>query len=119
MIWLYNTLINTRDKQTCREKPRVPLLPVIINASQAPEMAMIPPFAILVFFWCVLLLLLFVFVFVFVFFAFSRAAPAAHGGSQVRGLTGAFAPSLRRSHSNRRSEPHLQSTPQLIARLDP
>ena len=39
------------------------------------------------------------------------AAPAACGGSQARGLIGAFAPSLYHNHSNARSEPHLQPTP--------
>ena len=33
-------------------------------------------------------------------FAFSRAAPAAYGGSQARGLIGAVATGLRQSHSN-------------------
>ena len=36
-----------------------------------------------------------------------RAAPAAHGGSQARGLIGATAAGLHHSHSNTRSEPHL------------
>ena len=55
----------------------------------------------------------------FFFFGFSRAAPAAYGGSQARGLIRAVAASLRHSHSNARSEPHLQPTPQLMAMLDP
>ena len=41
------------------------------------------------------------------FFCLSRAVPAAYGGSQARGLIGAVAASLRQSHSNTRSEPHL------------
>ena len=50
---------------------------------------------------------------------FFRAAPVAYGGSQTRGRIGAIAASLRHSHSNGRSEPHLQLTPQLMAMLDP
>ena len=38
--------------------------------------------------------------FFFDLFAFSRAAPAACGGSQSRGLIGAVADGLRQSHSN-------------------
>ena len=55
----------------------------------------------------------------FVFFAFSRAAPAAHGDSQARGLIGAVAAGLRHSHSNMGSEPCLRPTPQLTATPDP
>ena len=58
-------------------------------------------------------------VFFFFFFAFSRAAPAACGGSQARGLIGAVATGLRQSHSNMRSQPHLRPTPQLTATPDP
>ena len=53
------------------------------------------------------------------FFAFSRAAPAAYGGSQARGLIGAVATGLRQSHSNTGSEPRLRPTPQLTATPDP
>ena len=52
-------------------------------------------------------------------FAFSRAAPVAYGGSQARGLIRAVAAHLYHSHSNARSESHLQTTPQLMAMLDP
>ena len=45
--------------------------------------------------------------FFFCLFAFSRATPAAYGGSQVRGLIGAVAAGLHHSHSNARSETHL------------
>ena len=38
--------------------------------------------------------------FFFCLFAFSRATPAAYGGSQARGLIGAVAASLSQSHSN-------------------
>ena len=57
--------------------------------------------------------------FIYLFIVFSRAAPAAYGGSQARGLTGAVATGLHQSHSNAGSEPHLRSTPQLVATLDP
>ena len=53
----------------------------------------------------------FFFFFFFVFLLFLWAAPAAYGGSQARGLIGAVAASLRQSHSNAGSEPHLQPTP--------
>ena len=55
----------------------------------------------------------------FCLFAFSRAAPAAYGGSQARGVIGAVAASLRQSHSSMGSEPRLQPTPQLKATPDP
>ena len=48
-----------------------------------------------------------------------RASPAAHGGSQARGLLGAVAAGLHHSHSNPGSEPCLQPTPQLMAMPDP
>ena len=41
------------------------------------------------------------------------------GVSQARGPIGAVAASLRQSHSNAGSEPHLQPTPQLTATPDP
>ena len=53
------------------------------------------------------------------FFAFSRAAPAAYGGSQARGQVRAVATGLRQSHSSARCEPRLQPTPQLTATTDP
>ena len=43
----------------------------------------------------------------FFFFFFFRAALAAYGGSQARGLIGAIAAGLHHSHSNARSELHL------------
>ena len=55
----------------------------------------------------------------FFFLAFSRAAPMAYGHSQARSLIGAAAPGRRLSHSNARSMPHLQPTPQLTAMPDP
>ena len=55
----------------------------------------------------------------FCLFAFSRATPAAYGGSQATGRIGAVATSLRQSHSNAGSELHLQPTPQLMATLNP
>ena len=48
----------------------------------------------------------FMFIFIFVFCLF-RAAPAACGGSQARGLIGAVVASLHHSHSNARCELHL------------
>ena len=57
--------------------------------------------------------------FFFCRFAFSRAAPRACGGSQVRGPIGTVAASLHQSHSNVGSEPSLQPTPQLTATPDP
>ena len=57
--------------------------------------------------------------FFFFLFAFSRAAPATHGGSQARGLVRAVAASLHLSHSRAGSEPRLQPTPQLTAKPDP
>ena len=53
------------------------------------------------------------------FFAFFRAAPTAYRGSQVRGSIRATAAGLHYSHSSIRSEPRLQSTPQLTAMPDP
>ena len=55
----------------------------------------------------------------FCLFAFSRAAPTAHGGSQARDPIRAVASGLYQSHSNARSEPCLQPTPQLTAMPDP
>ena len=60
--------------------------------------------------------------FLFSFLLF-RATPAACGGSQARGpIMGpirATAAGLHPSHSNARSELHLQPTPQLMATPDP
>ena len=56
----------------------------------------------------------------FFFLVFLRAAPAAHGSSQARGLIRAIiAPGLCHSHSYARSEQHVQPTPQLKATPDP
>ena len=57
--------------------------------------------------------------YLFIYFVFSRAAPAAYGGSQARGLIRAVAASLRQSHSNARTELCLRPTPQLTATPDP
>ena len=46
--------------------------------------------------------------FFFGLFAFSRATPAAYGGSQARGLIGTEAAGLHQSHSNAGFEPHLR-----------
>lgn len=55
----------------------------------------------------------------FFFLSFSRAAPAAYGGSQARGVIRAVATGLCHSHSNAGSKPCLQPTPQLMATPDP
>ena len=62
----------------------------------------------------------YLFIYLFIcLFAISWAAPEAHGGSQARGRITAVAASLRQSHSNVGSEPHLQPIPQLTATPDP
>ena len=48
-----------------------------------------------------------------------RATPSAYRSSQARGQIGPTAASLHHSHSNGGSEPRLQSTPQIMAMLDP
>ena len=57
----------------------------------------------------------------FVVVFFLRATPAAYGGSQARGPIGTVATGLQHSnsHSDTRSEPHWQPTPQFTATLDP
>jgi len=47
------------------------------------------------------------------------AAPAACGNSWARGQIKAAVADLCHSHGNIRSEPHLQTTSQLVAMLDP
>ena len=47
-----------------------------------------------------------------------RAAPVAYGRSQARGPVGAAGAGLHHSHSNARSKPCLQPTPQLMATPD-
>ena len=54
---------------------------------------------------------------VVVAFCLFRAVLAAHGYSWARGIIGVVAASLHQNHSNARSEPHLQPTPQLMATL--
>ena len=54
----------------------------------------------------ILIQFFFLFFFFFCLFAFSRAAHAAYGGSQARGLIGTIAASLHHSHSNARSLTH-------------
>ena len=55
----------------------------------------------------------------FFFFGLFRAAPMAYAGSQARGRIRTVASGLHHGHSNARSEPRLQTTPQLTATLDP
>ena len=45
--------------------------------------------------------------FIYLFIGLFRAAPAADGGSQARGLMGALATGLLQSHSTKGSEPCL------------
>ena len=61
------------------------------------------------------LFFIYLFIYLFCLFAFSRAAPAAYGGSQARGLIRAIAIGLHQSHSNSGSELRLPPTPQLSA----
>ena len=61
---------------------------------------------------------LFAFIFIFLFFCLFRTTFVAYGGSQARGQIGAIAASLCHSHSNARSESHLQLTPQLTVMPD-
>ena len=51
-------------------------------------------------------------------FVFFRATPGLCGSSQARGQIEAIAAGLHPSHSNARSELHIQP-PQLMAALDP
>ena len=55
----------------------------------------------------------------FFFFCSFRATPTSYGGYQAKGQMGAVAAGLYHCHSNARSEPHLQPTPQLMATLNP
>ena len=57
--------------------------------------------------------------FKFSLFLLFRAAPAAYGVYQARGQIGATAAGLHYHHSNIRSEPCLQPTPQFTATPDP
>ena len=57
--------------------------------------------------------------YLFIYFCPFRATLAAYGGSQARGQIGAIATHLYHSHSNPRSQPHLQPTSQLTAIPDP
>ena len=58
------------------------------------------------------------FIYIYIYILLFRATPVAYGGSQARDQIGAAAAGLHQSHSNARSEPHLQSTPQLTATPD-
>ena len=57
--------------------------------------------------------------FMYVFILLFRAAPAAYGRSQARGLIQVTAAGLYHSHSNVGSKPSLLQKPQLTATLDP
>ena len=52
-------------------------------------------------------------------FCLFKAAPEVYGGSQARGRIRAAAAGRHHRHSNARSEPCLQPTPQLMAMPDP
>ena len=56
--------------------------------------------------------------FYFIYFLLT-AAPMAYRSSQARGRMEAIATGLYHSHSNARSMPQLQTTPQLTATPDP
>ena len=72
---------------------------------------------------CIFMLLtvqfVFIFIFHYLFICFFRAASMAYASSQARGQIRASAAGLCHSHSNAGSKPYLQSTPQLMAMLDP
>ena len=59
------------------------------------------------------------FCFLFLSFCLFRAAGAAYGGSQARGLIRVIAAGLHHSHSNAGSQLCLQHIPQLTATPDP
>ena len=63
-----------------------------------------------------LLLLLFIYLFIYGLFG---ATPVAYGGSQAWSQIRAVATNHSHSHSNAKSEPHLQPTPQLMPTLHP
>ena len=67
---------------------------------------------------CISSLSYFIFIYLFVYLLF-KATPRAHGSSQTEGRIGAAAASLYHSHSNVKSKPSLQPTPELMAMLDP
>ena len=60
-----------------------------------------------------------IFIYLFVFCLFFRAAPAAYGDSQARGLIRAVATAYARATATPESEPCLRPPPQLPAMLDP
>ena len=57
--------------------------------------------------------------FFFFFFCLFRTTPMAYGGFHTSHLIGASTASLHHSHSNARSKPHVQPTPQLMAVANP
>ena len=77
---------------------------LFVKSGDLPTFPTVFYFILLLFFICLL--------------SFFRAALAACGDSQAGGLIGAVAAGLRHSHSNARSELHLQPTPQLTAMPD-
>ena len=93
--------------QQRQEECKKPLIqnPIFFLLPSLPSF--FPPFPFLSFFH-----------FFFSFLCFFKAAPVATGSSQARGQIGATAAGLLHRHSNARSEPHLQPTPQLMAMPD-
>ena len=55
----------------------------------------------------------------FFFFVVFRAASVTYGNPQAMDRIGAIVASLRHSHDNSGSEPHLCATPQLTSTPDP
>ena len=64
----------------------------------------------------IIIIIIVIIIFIILLF---KAASEAYGVSQARGLIGAVATGLHRSHSNVGSEPRLWPTPQLTATPDP
>ena len=63
--------------------------------------------------WIIIIIIIIIIILVF------RATLTAYGDFQAKGLIRAVAASLRHNHSNARSEPRLQPTPQLMETPDP
>ena len=87
-------------------------------------------FSLLIFYFCCLIiplleffllfyLFIYLFTYLFIYFCLFRAALEVYGISQARGQIRAAAAGLNHSHSNARSELHLQPTSQLMAMSDP
>ena len=102
--------------------PNSPSIPLLPPSSLAPTSLF--SLSVSLFLFCrevhlYHILILFIYLFIYCLFLSSRAAPAAYGGSQARGLIGAVATGLRHGQSSVGSEPCLQPWPQLMAGLNP